>query len=479
MARPPQAQRRVDCRRLGRRVAALGVFVAVLAPCGLRPASAAAATRPCVLWLEPTTDRENIIYPEATTTYEAGSVPIPPGGYTEISGQFPHSRFFSFQTSGETGKNVGGLLDEQIKPDPGSTNPFLPGANRTTTHRAYTVRLLDAPIPAGGPAQNTLYSMSTDGTVRTLPGNAIVTLRYYLPDRGTGRLAGVPAPTITMVTATGQRIPTPTCADNTGDPGYTQAIAALGPQNAVVPGSGPLVAHRAPVWHKFVNAPTGLAGGLTDNDMLGQTLYDPLTGFTDRLAAGFFENIYINYVYTATSTAFGQVAVVHAKLPTTPRTFDGEPRMGTGQLRFWSMCTGNYPSTATYACLVDKDVPVNRRGYFTIAISTAAARPANATESCGVAWLPAGPTNQTVVIMRNMLPAPGFAQAIQNVKPGQEQAQMGPFYPATRYYQTTRDFERLGCQASAHHKRRHHKRRHHEPRHDRGAGARHHSGPTR
>lgn len=419
--------------------------LAVLAACACAPSHAAAATRPCVLWLEPTTDRENVIYPEATTTYEAGSVPIPPGGHTEIRGKFPHSRFFSFQTSGETGKNVGGWVDDRIKPDPGSRNPFRRGADRRVKRRSYTLRVLDRPMPRKGPAQNTLYSMSSDGRVRTLPGNAIVTLRYYLPDRGTGRLAGVPAPKITMVTATGQRIPTPTCKDDAGDPGYTQAIAAFGTQQDDAPGTGRLVAHRVPVWHKFVNAATGVAAGLFDTDLVGRAVYDPASGYTTRLPAGFFENVYVNYVHTALSTDFGQVAVIHAKLPTTPRTYDGERRMGRGQLRFWSMCTGNFPSTATYGCLVDKDVPVDRHRRFTIAISTAAARPANARRRCGIAWLPAGPTPQTVAIMRNMLPASGFARAIQNVTPGRERPQMGPYYPAT-HYTTEKRFERLGCQ---------------------------------
>jgi hypothetical protein len=343
---------------------------------------------------------------------------------------------------------VGGWVDDQINPDPGSRNPFVPGANRKAKRRSYTLRVLDAPMPPNGPAPNTLYSMSSDGKVRTLPGNAIVTLRYYLPDRGTGRLAGVPAPEITMVTATGQRIPTPTCTDNAGDPGYTQAIAALGTQGDSAPGTGQLVAHRVPVWHKFVNAATGVAGALIDNDLTGHEVFDPASGYTTQLPAGFFENVYINYVYTATSTDFGQVAVIHAKLPTTPRTYDGERRMGTGQLRFWSMCTGNFPSTAAYGCLVDKDVPVNRHRRFTIAISTAAARPANARPRCGVAWIPAGPTSQTVVIMRNMIPAAGFAQAIQNVTPGHERAQMGPYFPAT-HYATKKGFERSGCRRGA------------------------------
>ncbi len=423
------------------------IAAALIAVCGmgLAPASASAATRPCLLTVEPTSDRENIIWPEITTTYESGEVPVLPGGYTEIRGEYPHARFFSLQTSGLNGKNVSGWADYQITPDAGSVNPFVPGANRQATHRGYTMRVVDAPVPASGPAPNTLYSTSADGSVRSAPLAALVTLRYYLPDQRTGRLAGVPAPTITLVTATGQRIPTPTCTDNLGDPGYTSTIAATGPQTSVLPGTGPFLAHRVPVWRKFVNAATGLFGALTDNDTLSDTIYTPLTKVTYQLPAGFFENIYNKYVATTISMDFGQVLTFRAKLPTTPRTFEGQPRMGSGQLRFWSICTGVVATTTTYDCLVDKDISIDRNREFTLAISTAAARPANATARCGVAWLPAGPPGQSVVILRNMLPSSQFAQAIQNVQVGREQAVMGPYYPVGRYYPTTTAFERLGC----------------------------------
>ena len=425
------------------RTACLAVVTLVV--WGSAAVPAAATTRPCVLWAEPTSDRENIIWPEITTTYEAGYVPILPGGRTEITGQFPHARFFSFQSSGANGRNINGWADYQIAPDPGSTNPFRYGANRRTRNRSYTLRVLDTSVPASGPAPNTLYSTSSDGSVRALPGTALVTLRYYLPDRGLGRTAGVPAPTVTMVSATGQRIPTPTCTDTLGDPGYTETIASTGPQTDVLPGTGPFVAHRTPIWRKFVNAATGVFGALVDNDTFSETVYGPGTQYTYQLPAGFFENIYNKYIATTISMDFGQVLTFRAKLPTTPRTFDGERKMGGGQLRFWSVCTGDVETTMTYNCLVDKDIPIDRHRYFTLAISTAAARPANATASCGIAWLPAGPPGQTVVILRNMLPSPRFAQAIQNVKVGHERAAMGPYYPVGRYYKTTTAFERLGC----------------------------------
>jgi hypothetical protein len=118
--------------------------------------------------------------------------------------------------------------------------------------------------------------------------------------------------------------------------------------------------------------------------------------------------------------------------------------MGTGQLRYWSICSGNR-TTQTYGCIYDKDVPVDQDGYFTIAMSTAANRPANAEAQCGVAWLPWGLDPKGIAFVRNMLPADDFAQAVQNATPGTELATMGEYYPHGTYYATTADFEKTGC----------------------------------
>jgi len=62
-----------------------------------------------------------------------------------------------------------------------------------------------------------------------------------------------------------------------------------------------------------------------------------------------------------------------------------------------------------------------------------------------VTWLPAGALPSTLLILRNMLPDPSFAQAIQNTEPGTEEQTMGSYYPRGKYYATTADYERLGC----------------------------------
>ena len=46
---------------------------------------------------------------------------------------------------------------------------------------------------------------------------------------------------------------------------------------------------------------------------------------------------------------------------------------------------------------------------------------------------------------RNMLPDPSFAQAIQNVSYGSEQAQMGAYYPAGKYFGSWRAVAKADC----------------------------------
>ena len=44
-----------------------------------------------------------------------------------------------------------------------------------------------------------------------------------------------------------------------------------------------------------------------------------------------------------------------------------------------------------------------------------------------------------------MLPAPDFANAIQNATQGTESQTMGPYYPMGRYFAHVSEFEHTGC----------------------------------
>jgi hypothetical protein len=123
--------------------------------------------------------------------------------------------------------------------------------------------------------------------------------------------------------------------------------------------------------------------------------------------------------------------------------------MGRGDLRYWSLCA-NTQLTTFLACLTDTQVPIDRKRNFTIAISTAASRPRNAVERCGVAWLPAGPAPQMILILRNMLPSPSFRYSIQRATAGKEKQGLGPYYPRGTYYATPAAADAaLGCRRSA------------------------------
>src|SRR5262245_19033568 len=110
--------------------------------------AANAVDRACSWLVEPTYDRENILFPEVTTRYLAAIIPAPPGGgYVEVTGKFPHARYMSLQTYTTTLQTISVLHDEQIAPDEGSTNPYKPGADRTTENRSYTVKVFDEQAP--------------------------------------------------------------------------------------------------------------------------------------------------------------------------------------------------------------------------------------------------------------------------------------------------------------------------------------------
>jgi hypothetical protein len=406
------------------------------------PASAGAAERDrsCGWILEPSADRENILFPDTGTRYLAALAPVVPGGHIEITGQFPHARYMSLQTYSHTLQTASDLFDAEIQPDPGSKNPFIAGANRTNPNRSYTVNLVHGPEPASGGPPNTLYDTNTDGSKSGFG----LAYRIYLPDKAAGPFGGVPAPSLTMVLPGGLRIPLPTCPDLVPDLGLTQILAGLGLSDYFLPPIG-LLAKKTPIWHRFVNAPTSYALGLTENEIVPQVIQDLISQLTSGLPSGLGENAHIKYVYAYLSQEFGKVVEFRGRLPTFPATSGGQPVMRSGQLRYWSLCSANR-TTQTYGCAIDEDVPIDRRRNFRIVVSTAVNRPANARPECGIYWLPWGIDPKGIVFLRNMLPSPNFAQAIQNAQPGTEQQTMGPYYPTGRYYPSPGEYERsVGC----------------------------------
>lgn len=405
------------------------------------PAHASAS---CGWTVEFSPAKVNALFPDQFATYWLGALPLPPGGHLEIHGQYPYARYMSFTTYTYQTSAIDGIPDVAIAPDKGSTNPFLAGANRLAKQRNYTVNIVNAKKPASGRVGNTVYLSDPSGAhSMTSTGLAIFVLRIYVPNRGLSNTGGVPLPSLSVVTSTGQKVAIPNCPNLIPDNPLTKILSTA---NGIA--SPIALAPATPIWHRFVNLETTEIQSNLENPYTA-----PLSSLLSNITAtklptgGFFENPDNKYVSATIDQKYGKVLVLRASAPTTPQTHDGEAAMGTGQLRYWSMCSENLQTTMFFGCVYDEGVPVsgpNRR--YTIVVSTPANRPANATAACGVAWMPAGPFSQSLLILRNMLPSPGFAQAVQNVTPGHEKEQMGKYYPVGQYYANKAAFEKLGCQ---------------------------------
>jgi hypothetical protein len=429
----------------------LGAVVAALALATTGAAAQGASPQQSCGWLfRLSGDQVNAAFPDEAARYWVADLPIPPGFHIEIDGQFPHARYISFITYDPASRAIDGIHDTQIVPAAGSTNPFIAGASRTATNRSYAVYVRNEAVPPGGRAQNTVYTDNGQAPPQTKTSQptqtATLVYRVYEADQGLDIMGGVGLPELSLVSDDGtRREQLPDCPDHSLP--STQSVTAglagagSGAGNDSAP-STELGGQDPPVWLRYTNAVNGVANGTLNNPRTGAA-WAPVQEATNMLpSGGFYENVDNAYMTAFDTSSYGDVLVFHGKAPSTPRTYlPSDTKMGRGQLRYWSMCS-NMSTTQYLACVKDDDVSLDRGGYYTIVISTAANRPATANASCGIEWLPKGPLPSAPIILRNMLPDPKFAHAIQDVPAqGQEQATLGAYYPNGSYFDHAENFD--------------------------------------
>ncbi|MBI3215568.1 MAG: hypothetical protein HYZ38_17230 [Mycobacterium sp.] len=377
----------------------------------------------------------NTLFPDLNARYWKIVVPLRSGQQIRISGQFPHARYMAYALQGPGGSGDA-VHDTAITPDAGSSNPFLAGADRNTTARSYSLRIAPGTAPASGRPVNTLYS--GEGAI----AEHLVTIIYriYDVDAAADQATGGGLPTVATVDAAGTVART--CTDNHGGvtPGASFApVPAGGDRTIGAVGTNP------PSWQKFVNTAT-VYTQILHSDLLGDAIYDRVSTATSSGAAGGLgANVDNQYVSTLLNPNYGRVLALTAAMPTHPDTYQGQSPMGAGQVRYWSMCTEILATTQAVRCLPDHAVPVRADGTFTIVVSAPQDRPRNASEACGVAWLPMGTVPGTVLLMRNMLADPGFAQGIGNAELNHEADTMGAYYPRGQYFRDAAAYEATGC----------------------------------
>ena len=383
----------------------------------------------------------NALAVDTNAVYWGGTYAALPGMRIRIEGQYPHARYISWNVYDAAARPIDALSDVQLAPDPGSSNPFLPGADRTVAERSYTAFIEVGPKPAN-PAPNTLYTGDSSG--------GTFLYRVYVPDAGRDEKGGVPLPRVTLEPANGGG-GRPFTADQCRElqAPYAQPLNDLiagtpGAPDPTDDGEG-FPGRNPPNWRLFQNLCGSAVDILLDNKN-GEALRDD-AGDRCGNGPGFFSNRDIAYVFAPTSRGFGDVLVLRGRAPTFADTRRGPAVMPSGQqLRYWSFCQYEPATQRVIDCRSDDRVVVGRDGGYTIVVSTPDRRPAGARPECGVTWLPWGPQTQGLLIYRHMLPDPSFAQAIQRVPaPGAEQGTMGDYYPRGEYLAGPRDFKVKGC----------------------------------
>ena len=144
----------------------------------------------------------NIAYPDAATFYWAAVFTVPEGARLTLEGRFPRSRYMSFISYDEAGRPIESVADYLIKPAAGSSNPFVPGADRLAARRDYSLAVVDARSDPNRKTGMNLVGETRDrlNTPKYGAGQQVILYRIYARDKGTDETgdAGLPAPVLTL-----------------------------------------------------------------------------------------------------------------------------------------------------------------------------------------------------------------------------------------------------------------------------------------
>jgi hypothetical protein len=383
-------------------------------------------------------------YPDPHCTYLVLNVFYAPFGHTAVmEGEFPHSRYFSVQPSpafdpanyyydGTFGVPEVPLVDIDIEPLSGHTNPFAPGANRRAQKRSYRLKFK---LAAGDPVKlepayrpphflsktntRTVGAIQyqgplakrgvTGGHGRGVWNTGEFWVRYYAPDKAKGPLAGVPLPRVYFETPSGEKYAMVATQNEKETRLNTPWPAEQARQNTKpnLQVFGPSVG-----WFQALEIMNDGITGIHQN--FGWTSAEEkergrrqVLGFTSRggdqpaprsYVSSTSREVHIQYFGRNITIAPGYVAVLTGKLPETPETLSGESRMDKGQLRYFSVTT--YPSPDWFtkgkpfglarSSVMDEDIITDAQGNYVLVYSRPEDQPANAKPANKVTWVDRG-----------------------------------------------------------------------------------------
>jgi len=405
-------------------------------------------------WIGPVSfESYNMAYPDEGAVYWATRFQMPKdSSHLEIEGYYPNTRYFSFTTYDKDTQPIDALIDTEIVPVTGA-NPF---AQADKSGGKYKLKVMAAQAPVTDRPANTLYLGEVASRNTELP----LLLRHYVPAANSDFTGGAGIPQVSLVMNSGERLTGKAMckAINSPAPGSTNRTvpSVVMPESSykklINDADAPVgfPASREAQWNKFWGGRVTVSKLLTDRVYLERAIADSAAGKLPK-QSGFYANLHNDYISTLVNEAFGDLVVLRGKLPRTPAR--GWDITSTDfDMRYWSLCTNESLVTTRYSdCVYDSNVVTDAERNYTIVVSKAKNRPANARPECGITWLDwgasgdgVGDTKQGKLILRNMS-GDGFKHSVQNIRSiNSAKNDMGPYYPATTYYRKA-DFEALGC----------------------------------
>ncbi len=447
---------------------------------------------------------------DAHVTYGKLLFVAPIGCKLFVEGDFPHARYFEYEIlppldpehpasgcMGETPEVP--IVDADIEPDPGNTNPYRVGADRTAADRHYH---LDLDLQLGNAVDLNPQAMNSPefrapGNSRTggpfgfagAWGNNVFTpsvlwMRIYAPDKESGILGGVSLPKAMLQLDTGEEFwlqcdfslaeERQTAQVSAGKETPQEPFPSIGPQLGWFKIFG-LAQNRAESAVYFYSQPYGDIAPEAANRKIRRDFLLLFNRGEDAEPPGNYEGSSTtcknnHYLTRMLQLGPGKVYVITGRMPTFPQTREGEATMSGGEVRYWSINQygrgedDRYETAVNYNSLMDDEVMLNEDREYVIVYSTAENKPDNAVPENGVTWMDWGTRARQTLTIRwmSVMPEwhlPQYAPDEYNL-PWAETARsgtrynetlvglnqagvMGPYHPVI-HYMTVEEFEALG-----------------------------------
>lgn len=365
-------------------------------------------------WIHESSDSLTLLG-DFNASYNTFPYTVDPNIEIVIKGQFPYARYLSYSIIGKSDLTVATIPDQNLIPDPGSTNPFLPNANWNAKNRNYTLRIRFTAPPKGldhfvsGAGNNIVYAGTLKNGLQNTHGT--IGLRIYAPSIGYD--------------------------DITGGVGFPSIMYNLVPNHK-----------KYSIITELINENT-LNHNLKKTNIAVQNKWEiseknhkkncDLSWNTLSPASALIQYDY-NDAYILSNELKrdpSKLLFLRWKAPTFPDTYHNIGILGNEDMRYWSMSFVSPVGLLGLYTLADFETVIDKNGYVNLIISFGAPRPFCVTTENGFNWIDAShlPLIPLQLFYRNKIVSQEFPYSANNIPAGDiiQPEVMGEYYPCGKY----------------------------------------------